>query len=728
MIRSVYDSKEEKIAQNPHRTSNSKVIILALAGNPNVGKSTLFNVLTGETAHVANWPGVTVAVKEGRLTHHKKEIVVVDLPGTYSLSAEAPDAAEAIAREFVAKHKPEVLVILVDATALERTMYLPIMALEMTPRVIIAVNMMDVAEKRAIHIDIDALSRELGIPIVGISALKEKGIGVLLDRVLDVAEGRECRKKPLKVDYGPLEPYIARLEDLIRERGLLKDYPPRWVAVRLLEGDPVLLGRIKREEPKTASIIKETIESAKTSLRTDLALMAVQARFSFIDSLLKGKVTKTRLISPGIEEKLDKIALHPIIGPLFASFVLLVSFLTVFAVNVGFPLNIILSFLGMQNLAELVERYSLSNILVGIFDRFAEIVGTSLRNYPSWFASLVVDGAISGVASVLGFLPLILMVYLVLGALQDSGLMARVAVSLDRFFRRFGLSGKAVFPAVVGFGCSVPAVMSTRAMDDDRERLVTAMTVPLIPCQARLVVMLAVASVMFSSPLGQASFLLGIYLLSIGLYLLSSALLNRVIFKVKVPPELVLEVPPYHKPSLKVIWWYARMNAMKFIKRAGTIIFGLSILLWFLLHFGPRGFISMEMLETDAIAIEGTLAAVLGKSLVPLGRLMGLGDWRIMLALETGLVAKESVLSTIVAATGASSVNQAIEALGMTNLQAVSLTIAMTTYVPCIATVGVLKQELRLLKYLLMIITYQLLLAFTLAASTFWIGKIIGFS
>jgi len=712
----------------PYNTSDSKVVILALAGNPNVGKSTLFNVLTGETAHVANWPGVTVAVKEGRLTHHEKEIIVVDLPGTYSLSAEAPDAAEAIAREFVAKHKPDVLVVLVDATALQRTMYLPIMALEMTPRVIIAVNMMDVAEKRAIHIDIDALSRELGIPVVGISAIREEGIGVLLDRVLDVAEGRECRKKPLKVDYGPLEPYIARLEVLIKEKGLLRDYPPRWVAVRLLEGDPVLLHRIKSKEPRTASIITEIIESAKTSLRTDIALMAVQARFSFIDSLLKGKITKTRLISPGIEEKLDKIALHPVIGPLFASFILLGSFLTVFAVNVGFPLNVIFSFLDKENLAELVERYSLSNLLVDIFDRIAEMVRIALRNYPSWFSSLIVDGAISGVASVLGFLPLILMVYLVLGALQDSGLMARVAVSLDRFFRRFGLSGKAVFPAVVGFGCSVPAVMSTRAMDDDRERLVTAMTVPLIPCQARLVVMLAIASVMFSSPLGQASFLLGIYLLSIGLYLLSSALLNRVLFKVKVPPELVLEVPPYHKPSIKVIWWYARMNAMKFIKRAGTIIFGLSILLWFLLHFGPKGFISQKMLEADALAIEGTLAAVLGKSLVPLGRLMGLGDWRIMLALETGLVAKESVLSTIVVATGAASVNQAIEALGMTNLQAVSLTIAMTTYVPCIATVGVLKQELRSLKYLLMIIIYQLLLAFVLAASIFWMGKIIGLS
>ena len=719
---------EEKTMTQPYNTSDSKVVILALAGNPNVGKSTLFNVLTGETAHVANWPGVTVAVKEGRLTHHEKEIIVVDLPGTYSLSAEAPDAAEAIAREFVAKHKPDVLVVLVDATALERTMYLPIMALEMTPRVIIAVNMMDVAEKRAIHIDIDALSRELGIPVVGISAIREEGIGVLLDRVLDVAEGRECRKKPLKVDYGPLEPYIARLEGLIKEKGLLRDYPPRWVAVRLLEGDPVLLHRIKSKEPRTASIITEIIESAKTSLRTDIALMAVQARFSFIDSLLKGKITKTRLISPGIEEKLDKIALHPVIGPLFASFILLGSFLTVFAVNVGFPLNVIFSFLDKENLAELVERYSLSNLLVDIFDRIAEMVRIALRNYPSWFSSLIVDGAISGVASVLGFLPLILMVYLVLGALQDSGLMARVAVSLDRFFRRFGLSGKAVFPAVVGFGCSVPAVMSTRAMDDDRERVVTAMTVPLIPCQARLVVMLAIASVMFSSPLGQASFLLGIYLLSIGLYLLSSALLNRVLFKVKVPPELVLEVPPYHKPSIKVIWWYARMNAMKFIKRAGTIIFGLSILLWFLLHFGPKGFISQKMLEADALAIEGTLAAVLGKSLVPLGRLMGLGDWRIMLALETGLVAKESVLSTIVAATGAASVNQAIEALGMTNLQAVSLTIAMTTYVPCIATVGVLKQELRSLKYLLMIIIYQLLLAFVLAASIFWMGKIIGLS
>ncbi len=727
MIHSSSNS-EKKSMTEAQDANDSKVVILALAGNPNVGKSTLFNVLTGETAHVANWPGVTVAIKQGKLTHHEKEIIVVDLPGTYSLSAEASDAAEAIAREFVARHKPDVVVVLVDATALERTMYLPIMALEMTPRVIIAINMMDVAEKRAIHIDLDALSRELGVPVVGISALREEGIGVLLDRVLDVSEGREGRKEPLKVDYGSLEPYIARLENLIKKGGLLKDYPPRWVAVRLIEGDPVLFGRIREKEPEVASTILEIIQSAKTSLRMDLGLMAVQARFSFIDSLLKGKITKTHLISPGFEEKLDKVALHPIIGPLFASFVLLGSFLTVFAINVGFPLNLIFSYLGMENMAELIERYSLSNVLVGIFDFLAEVIKGALKGYPSWFVGLVVDGAISGVASVLGFLPLILMVYLVLGALQDSGLMARVAVSLDRFFRRFGLSGKAVFPAVVGFGCSVPAVMSTRAMDDDRERMVTAMTVPLIPCQARLVVMLAIASVMFSSPLGQASFLLGIYMLSIGLYLLSSALLNRLIFKVKVPPELVLEVPPYHKPSLKVIWWYARMNTMKFIKRAGTIIFSLSVLLWFLLHFGPNGYISQEIMETNALAVEKTIAAILGRALVPLGRLMGLGDWRIMLALETGLIAKESVLSTIVAATGAAGVNQAIEALGMTSLQAVSLTIAMTTYVPCIATVGVLKQELRITKYLLMIIAYQLLLAFVLAAGIYWGGTIIGLS
>jgi len=660
------------------------------------------------------------------LIHHGKEIIVVDLPGTYSLSAEAPDEAEAIAREFVAKHKPDVLVVLVDATALERTMYLPIMALEMTPRVIIAVNMMDVAEKRAIHIDLDALSRELGVPVVGISALKEQGIGALLDRVLDVAEGRECRKKPLKVNYGPLEPYISKLEGLIRTRGLFEDYPPRWVAIRLLEGDPVLLERIRSEDPRTYQRVNEIIQSIKTSLRTDPSLMAVQARFSLIDSLLKGKVTKTRLVSPSFEEKLDKIALHPIIGPIFASFILLTSFLVVFAINVGFPLNIVFSLLGRESLAELIESYSLSNLLTRAFDYFAEFVRSGLEGSPSWLVSLIVDGAISGVASVLGFLPLILMVYLVMGALQDSGLMARVAVSLDRFFRKFGLSGKAVFPAVVGFGCSVPAVMATRAMDDDRERIVTAMAVPLIPCQARLVVMLAIASVMFRSPLAQATFLLVIYTLSIALYLLSSALLNRVVFKVKIPPELVLEVPPYHMPSPKVIWWYARMNSMKFIKRAGTVIFCLSILLWFLLHFSPGGFVSQELMEVDFLAVEKTFAAILGRALVPIGKLMGLGDWRIMLALETGLIAKESVLSTIVAATGASGVDQAIRALGMTPLQAFSLTVAMTTYIPCIATVAVLKQELRVIKYLFTIIAYQLLLAFTLASAIYWIGIFLG--
>ncbi len=697
-------------------------IVVALAANPNVGKSTLFNALTGKTAHVANWPGVTVSVNQGHLTHHGVRVRIVDLPGSYGLSAGAKQVAEAITGEFIIRHKPDVVVVLADATALERTLYMAILVLELTGRVVLALNMMDVAAKRAIHIDIEGLERGLGIPVVGISALKETGLGALLDRILDVAEGRAGdAQSRLRVDYGPLEPYISEIESFIVNCPALATYPSRWAAVKLMEGDPSLVDSLAKVDPQLLKKVEEVRARAEAELRVVPEEFMVQARYELISSLLRGKIKVTRLVSLGLAERLDRIALHPIVGPIFSLFVLFPAFTAVFAVNTGSPVDMILGSIGFEKAAELVGEYSLVSLIGGAFDGLASLSSEILLNagYPEWVASLLADGVISGMGLVLSFLPLVFTVFVLLGVLQDSGLMARVAVSLDRFFRRFGVSGRAVFPAVIGFGCNVPAILATRAMDDDRERVVTALAVPMIPCQARLIVTVALAASVASTPAGQAAVLVGLYTLQILLYLITALVMNRLVFKVRTPPELLLEVPPYHTPSLKVAWWYARTNSLHFLKKAGTVIFAANLAFWAILHVGPSGYVS---------SIQGasaSLGGIVGRYLEPAGTLVGLGDWRVILALLAGFIAREAVLTTLPSMTGAADPLSAIAALNLSPLQALSLAVLSMAYTPCAATLAVIKQEVRLLSLLLKQLVYQLGVAIALAGAIYWLGLLL---
>ncbi len=707
----------------------SREILVALAGNPNVGKSTLFNALTGATAHVANWPGVTVELREGRTSHHGVEMRIVDLPGTYSIGG-VTEEAERVAREFLISERPDVVVVLADATALERTMYLPLMVMEITPRVVVAVNMMDVAARRAIHVDLQGISAALGVPVVGISALRGEGIGALLDRVLAVAEGREGRKHPLRIDYDGLEPYISRIEKLLVKSGWKESIPARWAALRLLEGDPKVAEAAGRYSEEVKSEAERVRSEAGIDLRIPPDQVAVESRYRYIDRLLRGRVRRTRLLGSGLSEALDRVALHPLGGPIFSLGVMLGTFFLAFVANMGFPLNLILYLGGMPDLAEAVEELSLTGLLGGFFEWLGAEASAALSNSgaPGWLVSLVCDGVISGVGAVLSFLPLVLTVYLLLGALQDTGILARSAVSLHKFLRKFGLSGRSVFPAVVGFGCNVPAVMATRALDDDRERMIMAMTSPIIPCQARLVVMLALAGGVTRDPGGQALVMLAMYSLSVVLWLAVSALISRFMFRVRSAPELVMEIPPYHRPSLKVIWWYARTNTEHFLTKAGTLILGFTVALWFLLHFGPSGFVPQAALESDPSSVEGTFAAALGKALAPLGSLVGLPDWRMMLAFEAGFLAKEAVISILVTTTGAPDPAGALRALGMTPLQSLALTVAMMTYTPCVATLAAIKQELRYVKYVWRVVAYEIAMAILLAAAVYWGGVALGLS
>ena len=698
----------------------AREILVAIAGSPNVGKSTLFNRITGGDVHVANWPGVTLTRTEGYIEHHNVKIRLVDLPGTYSFSAQ--DIGELIAREFLVREKPDVLVVVVDATSLEKSLYLAIMAMELYERVILAVNMIDAASKRGLRIDFQGLKSRLGVPVVPISALKGIGVGVLLDRILEVAEGKTVRRESLKIDYDGLEPYIYEIARHLRIKGALKDYPSRWAAIRLLEGDDKIFEELNKVDHDLADYVRSVRERAEVELGEDPEKIAISSRYMFIDELVKSYVARVRLATPGLSERLDKVMLHPIFGPIAATFVILATFFLIFVVNTGFPLNMILEHLGYGELAGLVEEYSLSGVLGLMFDWFSTIVEGWMNSlgYNGWLTSLITEGLIGSLGTLISFVPLLLMAYIFLGAMQDSGLFPRAAVAYDNLFRRFGLSGRAFFPAALGMGCSVAAVVSTRGIDDDRERMVTAMTSPLIPCQARLLVLLTIASAAFANPLHQSILTISIYVLSFILYLLTSKLLNKYLFKVEHAPDLLMELPPYHRPSLRVIWWYARSNTEHFLRRAGLLILGLGIATWYLLNFGPSGFLSDGN-------IAGSYAAMLGRLLVPITGLIGLPDWRYTLAFEVGFVAKEGLLITFSSIAGVPDPIEALRSIGITPVKAISLALAMNYYVPCLATVAALFTELRIGKYVIITILMELGLALITASLVYRSALFLGF-
>ncbi len=667
-----------------------------------MGKSTLFNRLTGETAHVANWPGVTVELRTGHLRHHDLDITVVDLPGAYGISS--GDEAEAVAQEFLLKEKPDAVVIVLDATSLHRSMYLAIRILEITRKAVLAVNMMDVARRRAIHVDLDGISATLGVPVVGTSAIRGEGLGSLLDRVIEVSLSKE-ELEPLKINYDGLEPYIAEIERILGDE--LKGLPRRFAAVAILEGNERILTLLSEEKRLHALKI---VDKAKRELKEDPSVIAIESRYGLVDLLLRGRVKVTRLVSPSLAEKLDKVMLHPIIGPFASFFLVLFLFGAVFSLNMGFPFNMILSYAGFPHLSELLEELSLSGLIGQFFDLLSEL----LRNYlmtisPEWFVSLLTDGILAGVGSVLTFLPLVFLVFLALGALQDSGLLSRIAVTFDRSLRKFGLSGKAIFPAVLGFGCNVPAVMATRAMDDDVERISVSLSVPFIPCQARLIVLVAISSSVFKDPVVQSSFMMGMYLLSLLIFLTTAKFMRRLVGR-SPAPELLLEIPPYHVPSLRVVWWYARVNTIHFLKKAGTVIFIVTLVMWALLHLGPSGYTT---------SIDSSFAAISGRALSFIGAPIGLGDWRIILTLEAGFLAKEAVLSTMTTIAGTAKLSEAVSVVLPSAKQAISLCLIMLIYVPCIATLSVMRSEVKRIKLVLVAVVYELLLSYLIAAAVY---------
>jgi ferrous iron transport protein B len=688
-------------------------LIVALAGSPNVGKSALFNALTGKAAHVANWPGVTVDMAVAVVDVEGSRLCLVDLPGTYGLSATSLD--EEAARNFILDGTPDAIIVVADATAPERTLYLAVQMLELTPRVVVVLNKADMAHSLGIHIHVKELERRLGVPVVAVSALQGLGLDDLLEAVVGVARG-EGGGRPLRIDYGALEPFIAELEEMLAPHEHHVKVPARWLAVKLLEGDE------KAEEIVRAHGLAEVADHAhrlRARFRAENGTypedIATAARFDYAERLLKGAVVRVRIRRSRLVEAVEAVFRHPVAGPLASLVTLFLLFTIVFAVNVGFPLNLVLESLGYSSIAGALEEYSLSGLVARLFNALAaEVEALLVGRVPETLAGLVVDGIITGVGSVISFLPLIVTVSAMLAVLEDSGLAPRMAASLHGLFEKFGVSGRALFPLMVSMGCNVPGVISARGIPEGEERVSIALSTPFVTCQARLVVLLAFLGAYLASPFSRALAVLLIYMAGVLLALVTAGVLRRLLFGRAESPELVIELPPLHRPSGKVVWWTTWSYSKSFVRKAAGIIFVLSIVVWTLTFYGPSGAVSNPA---------DSFGAMLGRVFEPAARaLWGIsGDqaWKVIFAAINGFAAKEVVVETIAIVQGIEDPVAAVRSLGLTIPQAMSLLVFLMLYVPCMATVAVMYQETKRGRYVIAAILYMVVVAAAFSAAVY---------
>ena len=663
------------------------MVVVGIVGNPNVGKSVIFNNLTGAHQKVGNWPGVTVEKKEGECTHKGIKIKIVDLPGIYSLTANSID--ELIARDFIVEEKPDVVVDIVDSTNLERNLYLVLQLLELGAKVVVALNMTDLAEYNGIKIDINELEKRLGIRIIPTVATKKIGMKALCDAILDVARHD---KEESKFAYSKdLEDAFSEIAVTVKEVPELKKYNPRWLSIKLLEEDREIIEKIRKT--KDSEKIFKTVERVKEKLSSrydDLIIAIADARYEFISNVLKGVMVKSKKKELTLTDMLDEVFTHKYLGiPIF-----LVFMWTVFQ----FTFTVAAPF---------------SDAIDMTFAMSADFVRSIIT--PAWVASLIADGIISGLGFVLVFVPNIFFLFLALAILEDSGYMSRAAFIMDKLMYKLGLHGKSFIPMIMGFGCNVPAIMATRTIESEKDRLVTILVNPLMSCSARFPVYVLFGSIFFSYYVVPVIY--SIYLLGIVLAILMALLFKRLLAMGK-PSPFVMEMPPYLIPSVKSLVIHMWERGSMFLKKAGTFIVSGLLLIWVLSNI-PWG-----------ADIEDTLVGALGHAIQPIFAPFG-WDWRIAVALFFGFIAKEIVVGSlgILYNTGedVTSLKAPIEN-AMTPLSAYALMAFVLIYTPCIATVGVIKQETGSWKWTLIAIAYELLLAYAIALLIITIGTFLGFA
>ena len=677
-------------------------VVAALVGPPNSGKTSLFNALTGRAEKVANWPGVTVDVKTAVVKRDGTRICIVDLPGTYSLSGSGPE--ERVTRDFLLENSIDVVIAAVDATRPPQGLYLAVEVKEAALPLIVALTKIDSVDLR--RLDIKGLEESLGAAVVPTSALK--GIG--LDKLISMLMRPPSDAKPLRINYGRLEGFIAELERLLRP---CLGVRARWTAIKLLEDVEAIYELLSRRcgasGEEAVKLARELRERYRRETGRDPAEDIIAVRYQFVEQLVE------RHFNIGVETGLtgvDRVFLHPVLGPIASIALLTLIFLTVFTLNTGFPLNLVFDALGLHRLAEVLEAYSLVGLLGALFDRLASLVEASVGG---WLGELLGGGIVGGVGLVLSFLPLVALIYAIFGALEDSGLAARMALAYEPLLERFGLSGKAIFPYIMSLGCNVPAVFATRILETRRERLAVALSIPFIPCQARLVVIMAFVAAFFAdNPGAAAAVALGVYLTAFLVALLTAKLVTSISGRGEEHLG-ALELPPLKRPSLQVVWWQVRDAIEHFLVRAGTLILALSLATWLASRYTPW--------LAPATTPEESIAAALGRLLAPLASIVfGVGywqAWRLAFGFLEGLVAKEMFLDApaMVAPRGVEikTPADAVAYLHLTIPQAVSVLVAITLYMPCVATLAAIYSELRSGKLVAASLSYSILVA-TVAA------------
>lgn len=665
--------------------------VFALAGNQNSGKTTLYNALTGSNQHVGNFPGVTIEKKEGQIKKHK-DASLVDLPGIYSLSPYTME--EVVTRDFLLKENPDLILNIVDATNIERNLYLSLQLMELSIPMVIALNMMDEVRASGNSIDVKKLSDHLGIPVVPISASKGEGISELLDVAMKIALEK---KSPKKLDFctGEVHKAIHSISHLIEEQAKSEGYPIRFAATKLVEGDEPTFKALKITENQK-HIVNHVVEDMEKALNTDREAALADMRYSYIEQICQDAVIKKQETKEQIRsEKIDRVLTHKYLGiPIFFGIMFFIFWITFGAI--GAPLQGVLE----EGIAIFTEM--VSNLLIKY-------------DVSNWLYSLVIDGIFAGVGSVLSFLPLIVILFFFLSLLEDSGYMARVAFLMDKLLRKIGLSGRSFVPMLVGFGCSVPAIMATRTLSSERDRKMTIVITPFMSCSAKLPIYGMITMAFF--PENAAVVMIALYMMGIAVAILSGLLLKNTIFKGE-PVPFVMELPAYRIPSKKSVLLNMWDKGKDFIQRAFTVIFLGTIIIWFLQSF-DWGF---NMVEDSSYSILATLGSIVAPLFIPLG----FNDWRASTALITGLTAKEAVVSTLSVLTGAITDTQLAEVLStmFTPLSAFAFLTFTLLYMPCIAAFAATRRELGSLKYAALTALYQTVTAFIAGMLVYQIGSL----
>ncbi|NQS99708.1 MAG: ferrous iron transport protein B, partial [Candidatus Omnitrophica bacterium] len=644
-----------------------KKLTIALAGNPNSGKTTIFNNLTGARQHVGNYPGVTVEKKEGNLKYRDYQIDVVDLPGTYSLTAHSLD--ELVARNFIIETKPDVVIDIIDASNLERNLYLATQLIELSVPLVLAFNMTDLANQQGFLIDREKLSVLLGTPIVLTVATKGQGMDQLLDQAIKVAEGKTELKGTL-VRYGQeVQEELTKLEDiLIKDQNLSPRHSSRWLAVKLLENDNEVTKQAE-QSPYASEILSQQIKSIqhlKKIFADQPEAIIADRRYGFISGACSEAIQRTIDVRHSTSDKIDEIIVNKILGlPIFLGLMWLVFKFT-FTLSAPF-----------MNLIEKLQAW-LGNSLSAILPE------------SSLIQSLVVEGIVGGVGSVLVFVPVIFLLFLALSALEDSGYMARAAFIMDRLMHRIGLHGRSFIPMLLGFGCNMPAIMATRTIEDRRDRLVTILIIPFMSCGARLPVYTLLIGAFFSETVS-GNVLFSLYLLGIMVAIIMARLFRKYLFRGEAAP-FVMELPPYRLPTIKGLLIHMWQRGVIYLKKAGTVIFAGSVLVWALSTFP----LNQDQSESPAQRLEKSYAGRLGKAVAPVFKPLGFDDWKLSVGLVEGLVAKEIVVSALGTLHAADEQSQDLrQALRSqvrpdgskvySPLAAYSLMVFILLYMPCLA-------------------------------------------